>query len=79
ATLTTLNVLRGGRSRSSREQVFGGQQLPDEVMRRYGLTYEAAGLAKRQGGGPASSGMAGREPFTDAPGPPNSRRLPGGA
>lgn len=50
ATMTTLNVLRGGRSLYSREQVFGGKQLTDEVMRRYGLTYEEAGLAKRQVG-----------------------------
>lgn len=48
ATMTTLSVLRSGRSLYSREQVFGGKQLTDEVMRRYGLTYEEAGLAKRQ-------------------------------
>ena len=35
ATMTTLNVLRGGRSIYTREQVFGGKQLTDEVMRRY--------------------------------------------
>jgi type IV pilus assembly protein PilM len=34
ATMTTLNVLRNGRSLYSREQVFGGKQLTDEVMRR---------------------------------------------
>ncbi len=50
ATMTTLNVLRGGRSLYSREQVFGGKQLTDEIMRRYGLSYEEAGLAKRQVG-----------------------------
>jgi type IV pilus assembly protein PilM len=41
ATMTTLNVLRGERSIYTREQVFGGKQLTDEVMRRYGLSYEA--------------------------------------
>jgi type IV pilus assembly protein PilM len=35
ATMTTLNVLRGGRSIYTRENVFGGKQLTDEVMRRY--------------------------------------------
>jgi type IV pilus assembly protein PilM len=54
ATMTTLNVLRNGRTIYSREQVFGGKQLTDEVMRRYGLSYEEAGLAKRQGGLPES-------------------------
>ena len=66
ATMTTLNVLRGGRSLYSREQVFGGKQLTDEVMRRYGLTYEEAGLAKRQGGLPESYEMEVLEPFKEA-------------
>jgi len=56
ATMTTLNVLRGGRSIYTRENVFGGKQLTDEVMRRYSLSYEEAGLAKRQGGLPHLSG-----------------------
>ena len=66
ATMTTLNVLRGGRSLYSREQVFGGKQLTDEVMRRYGLSYEEAGLAKRQGGLPESYGVEVLEPFKEA-------------
>ncbi len=63
ATMTTLNVLRGGRSLYSREQVFGGKQLTDEIMRRYGLSREEAGLAKRQGGLPESYEMEVLEPF----------------
>ena len=66
ATMTTLNVLRRGRSLYSREQVFGGKQLTDEVMRRYGLTYEEAGLAKRQGGLPESYEVEVLEPFKEA-------------
>ncbi len=66
ATMTTLNVLRNGRSLYSREQVFGGKQLTDEVMRRYGLSYEEAGLAKRQGGLPASYEIEVLEPFKEA-------------
>lgn len=54
ATVTTLSVLRDGRGVYSREQMFGGKQLTDEVMRRYGLSYEEAGMAKRQGGLPDS-------------------------
>ena len=66
ATMTTLSVLRGGRSLYSREQVFGGKQLTDEVMRRYGLSYEEAGLAKRQGGLPESYEVEVLEPFKEA-------------
>lgn len=66
ATMTTLSVLRSGRSLYSREQVFGGKQLTDEVMRRYGLTYEEAGLAKRQGGLPESYEVEVLEPFKEA-------------
>ena len=66
ATMTTLNILRNGRSIYVREQVFGGKQLTDEVMRRYGLSYEEAGLAKRQGGLPESYEIEVLEPFKEA-------------
>jgi type IV pilus assembly protein PilM len=64
--MTTLNVLRNQRSIYTREQVFGGKQLTDEVMRRYGLSYEEAGLAKRQGGLPESYEIEVLEPFKEA-------------
>ncbi|HET7125481.1 MAG TPA: pilus assembly protein PilM [Lysobacter sp.] len=66
ATMTTLNILRAGRGIYNREQVFGGKQLTDEVMRRYGLSYEEAGLAKRQGGLPESYDIEVLEPFKEA-------------
>lgn len=66
ATMTTLNVLRNQRSIYTREQVFGGKQLTDEIMRRYGLSYEEAGLAKRQGGLPESYELEVLEPFKEA-------------
>jgi len=66
ATMTTLIVLRRQRSIYSREQVFGGKQLTDEIMRRYGLSYEEAGLAKRQGGLPESYEIEVLEPFKEA-------------
>ncbi|HUD42098.1 MAG TPA: pilus assembly protein PilM [Dokdonella sp.] len=66
ATMTTLIVLRNQRTIYSREQVFGGKQLTDEVMRRYGLSYEEAGLAKRQGGLPESYEVEVLEPFKEA-------------
>jgi type IV pilus assembly protein PilM len=52
ATMATLNVLHNGRTIYTREQGFGGKQLTEEIQRRYGLSYEEAGLAKRHGGLP---------------------------
>lgn len=66
ATMTTLIVLKNQRTIYTREQVFGGKQLTDEVMRRYGLSYEEAGLAKRQGGLPESYEVEVLEPFKEA-------------
>lgn len=66
ATMTTLYVLRDGRSLYSREQVFGGKQLDDEIMRRYGLNLEEARLAKRQGGLPDSYRNEVLQPFREA-------------
>lgn len=52
ATTSTLSVLEDSKIIYTREQLFGGRQLTDEIQRRYGLSYEEAGLAKRQGGLP---------------------------
>ena len=49
ATMTTLSVLQDGKTIYTREQLFGGQQLTEEIQRRYGLSSEEAGLAKKQG------------------------------
>ncbi|MBB1060196.1 type IV pilus assembly protein PilM [Marilutibacter spongiae] len=75
ATMTTLNVIRKGRSIYHRENVFGGKQLTDEVMRRYSLSYEEAGLAKRQGGLPESYEVEVLEPFKEATAQQVSRLL----
>jgi len=66
ATMTTLIVIKNQRTIYTREQVFGGKQLTDEVMRRYGLSYEEAGMAKRQGGLPESYEIEVLEPFKEA-------------
>ena len=52
ATMTTLNVIHDLKTVYTREQNFGGKQLTDDIMRRFGLSYEEAGMAKRQGGLP---------------------------
>ncbi len=52
SAITTFSVLENMKIIYSREQNFGGQQLTEDIQRRYGLSYEEAGLAKRQGGLP---------------------------
>jgi type IV pilus assembly protein PilM len=66
ATMTTLSVLTGGHTVYTREQLFGGKQLTEEIQRRYGLSAEEAGLAKKQGGLPDDYVPDVLEPFKDA-------------
>jgi len=66
ATVATLNVLYDGRTVYTREQGFGGKQLTEEIQRRYGLSYEEAGLAKRHGGLPDNYITDVLEPFKKA-------------
>ena len=66
ATMTTLSVLQDLKIIYAREQVFGGKQLTEEIQRRYGLSYEEAGLAKRQGGLPDNYVPEVLEPFKES-------------
>jgi len=66
ATMTTLSVLVDGRTIYTREQLFGGKQLTEEIQRRYGLSNEEAGLAKKQGGLPDDYESEVLAPFKDA-------------
>ena len=75
ATMTTLNVMHDLKSIYTREQVFGGKQLTEEIQRRYGLSYEEAGMAKRQGGLPDNYVPEVLEPFKDAMAQQVSRSL----
>ncbi|MCK5091228.1 MAG: pilus assembly protein PilM [Gammaproteobacteria bacterium] len=75
ATMTTLNVLHDLKIIYTREQVFGGKQLTEEIMRRYGLSYEEAGMAKRQGGLPDNYASEVLDPFKDAMSQQVSRSL----
>ncbi|MFT6422988.1 MAG: type IV pilus assembly protein PilM [Thalassolituus sp.] len=52
ATMTTLSVMHNGKSIYTREQLFGGRQLTEDIMRRYGLSEEDAQRAKLEGGVP---------------------------
>lgn len=66
ATMATLNVLHDCRTVYTREQGFGGRQLTEEIQRRYGLSYEEAGLAKKHGGLPDNYTSDVLEPFKRA-------------
>ena len=47
--LTTLNVILDGRTIYTREQMFGGNQLSEEVQRRFGLSAVEAENATKRG------------------------------
>lgn len=66
ATMTTLSVLSSGQTVYTREQIFGGKQLTEEIQRRYGLSFEEAGLAKKQGGLPDDYELEVLSPFREA-------------
>lgn len=66
STMTTLSVLNNGRTIYTREQLFGGRQLTEEIQRRYGLTVQEAGLAKKEGGLPEDYEQEVLEPFREA-------------
>lgn len=66
ATMLTLSVLVNGKTVYTREQLFGGKQVTEEIQRRYGLSLEEAGQAKKQGGLPEDYVSEVLEPFKDA-------------
>ena len=63
ATMTSLNVIHDRNLIYTREQSFGGRQLTEDIMRRYGLSYDDAGKAKRDGGLPDNYEPEVLEPF----------------
>jgi len=66
SSVTTFSVLENLKIIYSREQQFGGAQLTEDIQRRYGLSYEEAGLAKRQGGLPENYVPEVLEPFKES-------------
>ena len=66
ATMTTLSVLNQGKTIYTREQLFGGKQLTEEVMRRYGLSEDEAVRAKLDGGLPDDYESEVLDPFRDS-------------
>lgn len=65
-SMTTLAVMREQRTLYSREQVFGGKQLTDDIMRHYGMSQEEAMQAKIQGGLPETYADEVLAPFRES-------------
>jgi len=66
ATTAHMNVMHNNRSIYTRDHTFGGRQLTEEIQRRYGLSYEEAGLAKKVGGLPDNYQTDILQPFMEA-------------
>lgn len=66
ATTTHVNVMHNNRSVYTRDHAFGGRQLTEEIQRRYGLSYEEAGMAKKVGGLPDNYQTDILQPFMEA-------------
>jgi len=65
SAITTFSVMENLKTIYSREESFGGAQLTEDIQRRYGLSFEEAGLAKRQGGLPDNYEPEVLEPFKE--------------
>lgn len=63
ATMMHINVLHDNKPVYSREQSFGGNQLTQEIQRRFGLSIEEAEISKRRGGLPESYESEVLQPF----------------
>ncbi len=63
--ITQLTVLRDSNVIFSRDEVFGGKQLTDDLMKRYSMTIEQARLAKKTGKLPDDYTEEVLEPFKE--------------
>jgi type IV pilus assembly protein PilM len=66
AQMMHINVLHDNQSVYTREQPFGGNQLTQEIIRRYGLSPEEAEAAKRKGGLPDNYDAEVLQPFVQS-------------
>lgn len=65
-TMTTLSVMQNNKVIYTREQVFGGKQLTQEIQNRYGLSFEEAGRAKKSRSLPDDYDVEVLEPYLEA-------------
>lgn len=66
ANVMSLSVLRNGQQLYAREQAFGGNQLTQDIARRYGMSFADAELAKRLGSAPDGYENELLRPFVDS-------------
>src|SRR5690625_2939833 len=66
SSLATLHVIHEGRVIYSRDSNFGGKQLTEEIQRRYGISQQEAGMAKKTGELPDDYESEVLGPFKDA-------------
>lgn len=66
ATTLHVNILRNNRTIYTRNHTFGGNQLTEEIQRRYGLSFEEAVQAKKVGGLPDNYQPEILRPFMEA-------------
>jgi type IV pilus assembly protein PilM len=65
ANVMNVSVLRNDQSVYTREQAFGGNQLTQDIVSRYGMTAEEAENAKRSGGLPDDFATEVLKPFME--------------
>ena len=75
ANSTSLVVIQDRKVIFTREQPFGGRQLSEEIQRRYGISFDEAERAKKNGGLPADYEAELFDPFVDALGQQIDRSL----
>ena len=75
ATTSTLQVLRNDELLYERDQVFGGAQLTQMLVRQYGFTQEEAEAKKRAGELPDDYGQVVLHPFIESMGQEVERAL----
>ena len=66
ANVLNVTVLRNDQTVYTREQAFGGNQLTQDIMRQYGMSYEEAEAAKRTGGLPETYEAEVLHPFMES-------------
>jgi type IV pilus assembly protein PilM len=66
ANVMNVTVLRNDQSVYTREQAFGGNQLTQEIVSRYGMSLEEAENAKRSGGLPDDFEAEVLKPFMES-------------
>lgn len=64
--VTYISIILNGEVVYERDQQFGGNQLTQDIVRNYGLSFEEAELKKRQGDLPDSYEMELLEPFLES-------------